>query len=94
MRGLKPLLGGGIAAAIAAMAVGIKVYGYQDNQYVSVTSSADATGPVLAASAHEDSLRRLGLTPERTEDKALQERDVTLKAGDTLMGILLAAGLP
>lgn len=94
MRGLKPLLGGGIAAAIAAMAVGIKVYGYQDNQYVSVTSSADATGPVLAASAHEGSLRRLGLTPERTEDKALQERDVTLKAGDTLMGILLAAGLP
>lgn len=86
------MLGGGIAAAIAAMAVGIAVHGYQDKK-LSVTSIAESAEPALAASAPKQSSQRLNLTLKWAEEKALRERDITLKAGDTLMGVLLEAGI-
>ena len=36
---------------------------------------------------------RLDLTLERAEENAFQEKDITLKAGDTLTGVLLEAGI-
>ena len=94
MGGSKLMLGGGITAIIAAVAMGFMVYGNRDPQTVPITKASDPGGRPLAALGTQRSLRELGVVPERIAKKAFQERNVTLDTGDTLMGILLTAGVP
>ena len=56
MKGSKPVLGGGITAVIAAIAVGITVYGNRAPQTVPVAKASDPGGRPLAA---------VGITPRR-----------------------------
>lgn len=94
MKGSKPVLGGGITAVIAAIAVGITVYGNRAPQTVPVAKASDPGGRPLAAVGTQHSLRELSVAAGRIAEEELQERGVTLDTGDTLMEILLTVDVP
>jgi hypothetical protein len=94
MKGSKPVLGGAITAVIAAIAVGITVYGNRAPQTVPVAKASDPGGRPLAAVGTQHSLRELSVAAGRIAEEELQERGVTLDTGDTLMEILLTVDVP
>ena len=88
------MLGGGVVAVIVALAVGTTVYDYRDKQNILISSITDSAGLALSTLAPEHSSQEIGLAPDSVEDKAIRGKTVTLNTGDTLIEILLTAGVP
>ena len=88
------MLGGGLTAIIAAIAISGAVYESHDQQIGPIAKISDSGSTSLAGLATRRIVRESNATTDRPGEKELRERVVTLKAGDTLVEVLIAEGLP